>query len=87
MRMAEAGQAAGRQVMGTGDNVKIFNAMKNAGKKIAQQYAKVDKIVARAAYVYYVNGLKNAYRSAMYTTSESSIRDLCNIIIESVSTS
>lgn len=65
MRMIQAGRSAGlNQSQQSADGTKIFYAIKEAGKKVASQYAKVDKQVAQAAYSYYVQQLIASYRTA-----------------------
>lgn len=81
IRMVQAGQQAGKAVAGD-DKVKVFNAAKEAGKKVAAKYARVDRQVAEAAYKYYVNMLKEFYRKSVYATSESIINDLGRMIID-----
>ena len=82
MQMVQAGKSAGIALQ-SADDTTIFNAIKDAGKKVASQYAKIDKKVAQAAYSYYVKQLIASYRTAYSktATTESFIKTFANMIL------
>ena len=65
LRMGQVGRKAGQIAASKKlSDQEIYNAIKYSGKKIAQQYHKIDPDVAIAAYRYYSSQLQKTYKPA-----------------------